>query len=164
MVPECHHIKTSGGKCGSPAPLPRLVDQPYCYFHSRLRQRSSQPPAGLAAYLPAVYLPNDLANLEDRRAIQRALTELAKAIADHRVEPKRAGLILYALQIASGNARKDRFQRKPSPSQPLQSDPPKVLIPARFWRLSSIESAMERLTSQLKPLKPNWLSTEMGSV
>ena len=35
MVPECRHIKTSGGKCGSHAPFPRLVGQPYCYFHSR---------------------------------------------------------------------------------------------------------------------------------
>ncbi len=121
MIPECHHIKTSGGKCGSPA----LRGQSYCYFHSRLpicasKTRSSQPRAGLAAYLPAVSLPNDLANLEDRGAIQRALAELAKAIADQRVEPKRAGLILYALQIASGNAK------RPLPAKPSPSRPPKV--------------------------------------
>jgi hypothetical protein len=35
MIPECHHIKTSGGKCGSPAPLPRLVGQPCCHFDPR---------------------------------------------------------------------------------------------------------------------------------
>ena len=38
MTPECRHIKTSGGKCGSPA----LRGQPYCYFHSRLRERATQ--------------------------------------------------------------------------------------------------------------------------
>ncbi len=35
MVPECHHIKTSGGKCGSPAPLTRWVGRPYCHFDAR---------------------------------------------------------------------------------------------------------------------------------
>jgi hypothetical protein len=102
MVPECHHIKTSGGKCGSPA----LRGELYCYFHSRppiraSKTRSSQPPNGIAAYLH-----KELANLEDRGAIQRATTGVAKAVAENRIDIKRAGLILYALQIASGNAKK----------------------------------------------------------
>jgi len=43
--------------------------------------------------------------LEDRSAIQRALSEVANAIANNRVDPKRAGLLLYSLQIASQNAK-----------------------------------------------------------
>ena len=146
MIPECHHIKTSGGKCGSPA----LRGQLYCYFHSAppCETRTSQPHAGLAAYLP-----KEIGNLEDRGAIQLAVTKVAKAVAENRIEPRRAGLILYALQIASGNAKK-RLQR-PSPSQP------KLLIPA-ILRLSSIESAMDCLYRQLKPLKANGFPTEMG--
>src|SRR3974390_1788777 len=96
MVPECHHIKTSGGKCGSPA----LRGELYCYFHSRPKQRKSQPRGSLATYLH-----NDLGNLEDRGAIQHAATKVAKAVAENQIEPRRAGLILYALQIASGNAK-----------------------------------------------------------
>jgi hypothetical protein len=92
MTPECRHVKTSGGKCGSPA----LRGQPYCYFHSRLKQRAVNQPS---------FLPDQLANLEDRSAIQHAISEVAVALADHRIDTKRAGILLYALQIASGNAR-----------------------------------------------------------
>jgi hypothetical protein len=99
MIPECHHIKTSGGKCGSPA----LRGELYCYFHSRPRQRVNQPRVSLAAYLR-----KELANLEDRGAIQRATTGVAKAVAENRIDIKRAGLILYALQIAAGNAKMAR--------------------------------------------------------
>jgi hypothetical protein len=93
MVPECRHIKTSGGKCGSPA----LRGKPYCYFHARLKQR--------AARIASPYLALELPPLEDRGAIQIALGEIVSALADHRLDAKRAGILLYALQIASGNAR-----------------------------------------------------------
>src|SRR5271163_3096415 len=94
MVPECRHIKTSGGKCGSPA----LRGKPYCYFHSRLKQRATRP---ASPYL-AIELP---ASLEDRGAIQLALSEIVTAVADNRIDTRRAGILLYALQIASSNAK-----------------------------------------------------------
>ena len=43
--------------------------------------------------------------LKDRSAIQHALTEVARAIANNNMDTKRAGLLLYSLQIASQNAR-----------------------------------------------------------
>ncbi len=95
MVPECRHIKTSGGKCGSPA----LRGKPYCYFHSRLKERINQPSISPSP------LSKEIANLEDRGAIQHAVTEVARAVADYRIDTKRAGILLYALQIASGNAK-----------------------------------------------------------
>jgi hypothetical protein len=105
MFPECHHIKTSGGKCGSPV----LRGEFYCYFHSRPRQRTSRPRTGLAAYLR-----KELANLDDRGAVQRALTKVAKAVSENQIEPRRASLILYALQIAAGNTKRA--------GQPLSSE------------------------------------------
>jgi hypothetical protein len=93
MVPECRHIKTSGGKCGSPA----LRGKPYCYFHARLKQRAARP--------ASPYLALELPALEDRGSIQIAISEVVSALADARIEPKRAGILLYALQIASSNAR-----------------------------------------------------------
>jgi hypothetical protein len=92
MVPECRHIKTSGGKCGSPA----LRGKPYCYFHARLKER--------AARQPSPYLAIELPPLEDRGAIQLALGEVVSALADHRIDTRRAGLLIYALQVASTNA------------------------------------------------------------
>ena len=94
MVPECRHIKTSGGKCGSPA----LRGKPYCYFHARLRERAARP---ANPYL-AIELPP---TLEDRGSIQLAISEIVSAIADNRIDTRRAGMLLYALQIASGNAK-----------------------------------------------------------
>ncbi len=80
-------VKTSGGKCGCPALRGRL----YCYFHT--------PAPGSAE-------AGGLTNLEDCGAIHHAITQVAKAVADHRIETRRASLILYALQIASTNVKK----------------------------------------------------------
>ena len=93
MTPECRHIKTSGGKCGSPA----LRGQPFCYFHSRLRERTAR----LHRAFEALELPP----LEDRGAIQLAISEIVNAVANYRMDHKRAGVLLYALQIASHNAK-----------------------------------------------------------
>src|SRR5277367_387106 len=65
MTPECRHIKTSGGKCASPA----LRDQPWCYYHARQRERAAERRTS-----PAVPLSHELSNLEDRGAIQHAIT------------------------------------------------------------------------------------------
>ncbi len=96
MISECRHIKTSGGKCGSPA----LRGQLYCYFHSLVKQRAKQPHTH-----PVAPLSKEFANLQDHGAIQHAITQVAMALAENRIETKRAGILLYGLQIASGNAK-----------------------------------------------------------
>ena len=93
MVPECRHIKTSGGKCGSPA----LRGKPYCYFHSRLKERTART--------SRPYFVLQLPRLEDRGAIQLAIDEVVTALAAESIDTKRAGMLLYALQIASNNAK-----------------------------------------------------------
>jgi hypothetical protein len=96
MIPECRHIKTSGGKCASPA----LRDQPYCYYHLRQRERAAE-----RLIRPEVPLSHALANLEDRGAIQHAITHVIMALADYQIDTKRAGILLYGLQLASSNAK-----------------------------------------------------------
>ncbi len=93
MFQECRHIKASGTKCEAPA----LKGEQFCYFHSRSRAHAKRP----VDYFQALQIPL----LEDRSAIQHALTEVARAIANHSLDTKRAGLLLYSLQIASQNAR-----------------------------------------------------------
>jgi hypothetical protein len=46
----------------------------------------------------------DLPPLEDRESIQVALSMLITAMAQNRIEPKRASGMIYALQVASNNA------------------------------------------------------------
>jgi hypothetical protein len=46
----------------------------------------------------------DLPPLEDRHSIQLALSLLITALAQDRIDPKRAALLFYGLQVASSNA------------------------------------------------------------
>jgi hypothetical protein len=50
--------------------------------------------------------PLDLAPLEDTASIQLALIDALQALAANQIEPKRAGLLLYGLQVASANVQK----------------------------------------------------------
>jgi hypothetical protein len=93
MFQECRHIKASGTKCEAPA----LKGEQFCYFHSRSRAHARRH----VDYYQAIEIPL----LEDRSAIQHALTEVARAIANNNMDTKRAGVLLYSLQIASQNAR-----------------------------------------------------------
>jgi hypothetical protein len=93
MFLECRHIRAAGDKCKAAA----LKGQPFCYFHTRERERAGRP-------LHERYFLQ-IPRLEDRAAIQIALTELAQAIADDQIDARRAGQLLYCFQIASQNAR-----------------------------------------------------------
>ena len=53
----------------------------------------------------------DLPPLEDPVSIQLALIDVAQALAANRIDTKRAGLLLYALQVASANTKQMRFSR-----------------------------------------------------
>ncbi len=87
MYHECRHIMPSGKKCHSPA----LHNQAYCYYHNNLR-RYSRPPAGNNLTLPSI---------EDNRGIQIALTQVLTALNSPYMDTRRAGLMLYGLQIAT---------------------------------------------------------------
>lgn len=89
-IPRCQHIKVNGIQCGSPA----LRAKRFCYFHSRHQLK----PAHDSAF--------DFPILEDANAIQCALMQVIRAIADNKMECKRAGLLLYALQTASYNLKR----------------------------------------------------------
>jgi hypothetical protein len=50
-------------------------------------------------------LPLQLPDVEDSASIQLALIEVIHALAANQLDPRRAGLLLYALQVASANAK-----------------------------------------------------------
>ena len=50
--------------------------------------------------------PLDFPPLEDRHAIQVALSLVITALAENRIDPKLAALLFYGLQVASSNAHK----------------------------------------------------------
>lgn len=96
MYQECRHIMPSGVRCHSPA----LRGMHYCYFHTRLHRLASAQGGGKEE-------PLNLHVLEDRSAIQLALSQVLNALGSSKLDPRRAGLFLYGLQIASQNVERN---------------------------------------------------------
>ena len=94
-APRCNHIKSDGVRCGSPA----LTNGSYCYAHTQMHR----PSPGLDCLPP----------FEDANGIQCALMQVADAIVRGAIDYKRAALLLYALQIASANLKRVRFEPAP---------------------------------------------------
>ena len=97
MSQECRHIMPSGARCESPA----LRDKPYCYFHTRLHRFTAAPPIGV---MDNIRIPV----LEDRSAIQIAIAQVLEALCSCRIDNRKAGIMLYAIQIASQNVDRCR--------------------------------------------------------
>jgi len=100
-APQCQHIKTNGTRCGSPA----LRSRNFCYFHhvahDLRRIRRQRPQARF-----------ELPLFEDANAIQMAIQQVAEAVLEERIDNKRAGLLLFALQTAACNLKNVDFEPK----------------------------------------------------
>ncbi len=99
MTRHCEHVKANGHFCGSPA----MRDRNYCFFHlNHIGQRLRlERYAAHGLQCPPLELPL----LEDAASIQLALMQVTEALLNGRLDPKRGGLVLYALQTASSNLR-----------------------------------------------------------
>jgi hypothetical protein len=113
-TPQCHHIKTSGVRCGSPA----LRHRRYCYFH----QRSRPLLVNLGTENEPILL--SWPTLEDAYSIQSALRQVGAQLLNGAIDNKKAGLLLYALQIASSNLKRMKTET-PQPEQ-VVVDPPEL--------------------------------------
>jgi len=94
---HCEHVKTNGRFCGSPA----MRDRNYCYFHLNVLGRKLRAEKQALRAQDSFELPL----LEDAASIQLALMQVSNALVHGTIDPKRAGLVLYALQTASSNLR-----------------------------------------------------------
>ncbi|MES2392588.1 MAG: hypothetical protein V4555_13165 [Acidobacteriota bacterium] len=122
----CRHIRTNGRRCQAYA----VRGQSLCFYHHgvNVRHRALNPPDDgtqniihplnldpgrfqreplLAEYFAQTRGPLELdfPSLDDRESIQLALSMLLNALGRNRIEPKRAAIMLYGLQVASSNAR-----------------------------------------------------------
>ena len=109
FVRRCRHIKTNGTQCGSPA----LRDEPHCFFHQRWHQTHDDLQNGRFAPGGAIA---DLPLLEDADSIQLGIMQVTQLLIRGRLDPKIAGLLLYAMQTASNNLRKMTLE-PPEPQQ-----------------------------------------------
>jgi hypothetical protein len=94
---QCRHIFTDGRRCGSAC----LRLEEFCYYHHTTRRPAASPRARLRRRSTfEIPLP------EDRSAIQASIGQVLQRIASNDIDPRRAGLLLYGLQIASLNLPK----------------------------------------------------------
>jgi hypothetical protein len=89
---QCRHIFTDGHRCGSPC----LRGEDLCYYHHTTRKPIADPQQRRGRRSTF-----DLPLPEDRSAIQQSIGEVLQRIASNDIDPRRAGLLLYGLQIAS---------------------------------------------------------------
>jgi hypothetical protein len=90
-APRCEKVHEDGTVCG----CPQMKGYRYCYAHERMLQVR---PRKLA-----------LPPLEDANAIQLAIMMVQKALIDDEISEKKAGLLLYSIQIAAGNVKNTTF-------------------------------------------------------
>src|SRR6202790_4917823 len=102
-IPRCEHIKVNGTQCGSPA----LRRSHFCFFHKRWHESRIVLNANRASRARAAL---DLPVLEDADSIQVSLMQVMRLILNGQVDPKTAGLLLYALQTASSNLSRINFE------------------------------------------------------
>jgi hypothetical protein len=141
-VGRCQRIKLNGSQCGSPA----LRDHKLCYFH--ISCAPVQIDVSTSALVPPA--PFLLPVLEDAASIQLAITQVCEHLLHRRLDSKQAGVLLYAMQVASSNLGRlhenkneeeseDKSQKKsseennqqnsvaapstaPAPSEPISTD------------------------------------------
>ena len=101
-IHRCQHIKVNGTQCGSPA----LKRNRFCFFHKRWHEQRILINAAKARNCrPALDLPV----LEDANSIQVSLMQVMRLLLHGQLDRKTAGMLLYALQVASSNLRHTSF-------------------------------------------------------
>jgi hypothetical protein len=104
---QCRHTMPEGERCGSPA----MNGEKFCYHHHRTRRPIADARLRRARRNAfAMPTPNSRAEIQD------SLGRLIAHVAGNDIDLRRAGLLLYALQLASTNLTE--HQRHPKKNQP----------------------------------------------
>ena len=104
---QCRHTKPEGGRCGSPA----MRGEKFCYHHHLTRR-----PIADARLRQARRNAFDMPTPNSRAEIQQSLGRIIDRVAGNDIDLRRAGLLLYALQLASTNLTE--HQRHPAKNKP----------------------------------------------
>jgi hypothetical protein len=91
MAPRCRWVKQGGTACGSP----QMKKHMYCFAHMQMMEARD-----LMLRLPAP---------EDANAIQIGLMRIQKSLIEDTISTKKAGLLLYSMQLALTNVGRTTF-------------------------------------------------------
>ena len=114
---SCRHVKADGVYCGSPA----LRDRKYCYYHLMERARRLRRARALRDNVPYRL---EIPALDDLYAMRAAISDIAQALASGQLDPRVAGKLLYAIQLAASTNR--RIEK-------MEAEAAKNQIPNRRW-------------------------------
>jgi hypothetical protein len=139
---QCRHIFTDGHRCGSIC----LRGEPFCYYHHTTRKPAPRQSLGKKSSF-------DLPLPEDRSAIQASIGIILQKIASNDLDPRRAGLLLYGLQIASLNLPKHhRDQDEEAPEQVHEiTTHPELGTLAPQTEIKEQKSSIALLLEELRP-------------
>src|ERR1051326_8013080 len=90
-LPRCRWVKQDGTACRSP----QMKKHIYCFAHAQMMEARA-----LALSLPAQ---------EDANAIQIGIMRIQKALIEDTISTKKAGLLLYSMQLALQNVGQVTF-------------------------------------------------------
>jgi len=142
-IARCQHVKVNGIQCGSPA----LKRRKFCYFHHQWHQRGIAPNATSCFAL-------DLPLLEDANSIQVALMRVMHLLFTNQIDQKKAALLLYALQTASSNLRRTRFEPQPQKVVINPRDVPDTSLGDDAWYKEEFAEDEEEQEEETKTSAP----------
>src|SRR5258708_3263 len=155
---QCRHIFTDGHRCGSPC----LRGEDLCYYHHTMRKPVADPQQRRGRRSTF-----DLPLPEDRSAIQHSIREVLRRIASNDIDPRRAGLLLYGLQIASLNLPKREIHRNARPEpveivEEITTHPELgILAPrAEVGKATQRKSAVALLIERMMQVEPESTTSE----
>jgi hypothetical protein len=103
-IRRCRHVKSNGTQCGSPA----LKSKELCYYHEQNQPREVELYLDGERYSDgSIVLPV----FEDAHSIQTVIRQVVQLMLSRRIDRKDAGVLLYALQIASCNLKTMQAER-----------------------------------------------------
>jgi hypothetical protein len=91
MAPRCQWVRQDGTSCRSP----QMKQHIYCFAHKQMAEARE-----LMLMIPVV---------EDANAIQMGLMRIQKALMEDTISMKKAGLLLYSMQLAMTNVGQTTF-------------------------------------------------------
>jgi hypothetical protein len=146
---QCRHIFTDGHRCGSAC----LHHEEFCYYHHTARRPVANPKTRRSRR-STFHLPLP----EDRSAIQASIGEVLQRIASNDIDPRRAGLLLYGLQIASLNLPKPEREAAPAPEtvEEITTDPELGILAPRtdISETARPKSAVALLLERMMQMQP----------
>jgi len=118
---QCHHYQApTGQRCGSPA----LKGEYYCYHHHIKHANRNSRRILIDPEITCMEIPP----IEDRASIFTALAAVLHRLAENTIDTRRAGQMIYGLQVAMRALEPPRTATNPGArgSSPLHRDDPGV--------------------------------------